>query len=237
MWLNRRDSTHNYVFTSGTRDTAGAPLDLPKSRDIVNLSPQNTDYFLNIKPAYTHGPEHRAAQDPSQAKADDSNPELVHTDPAHTNSLEQIAAQDLPQGGAIDKELEAILIQTQPTLTDGLGHQVVQDTLQGQADKTKPLIDRPARQELSPGVQSPLPGEEMHSLSEFSLASLTPRLTSTRNHQIPTMMELDDLRISLYAATTLCEDILNRFSISSSMDQEEYNDCKNDLKLATDTYP
>ena len=69
------------------------------------------------------------------------------------------------------------------------------------------------------------------------MASLTPRLTSTRNHQIPTMTELDNLRISFYAATTLCEDILNRFSISSSMDLEEYNDCKNDLKLATDTYP
>ena len=51
------------------------------------------------------------------------------------------------------------------------------------------------------------------------------------------MTELDDLRISFYAATTLCEDILKRFSISSSMDLEEYNDCKNDLKLATDTYP
>ena len=51
------------------------------------------------------------------------------------------------------------------------------------------------------------------------------------------MTELDDLRISFYAATTLCEDILNRFSISSSMDLEDYNDCKTYLKLADDTYP
>ena len=51
------------------------------------------------------------------------------------------------------------------------------------------------------------------------------------------MTELDDLRVSFYAATTLCEDILNRFSISSSMDLEEYNDCKDNLKLATETYP
>ena len=47
------------------------------------------------------------------------------------------------------------------------------------------------------------------------------------------MTELDDLRISFYAATTLCEDILNRFS----MDLEEYNNGENDLKLDTDTYP
>ena len=50
------------------------------------------------------------------------------------------------------------------------------------------------------------------------------------------MGELDDLRIAFYSATTLCEDILNRFTISNSMDLEEYNDFK-DLKLATETYP
>ena len=49
------------------------------------------------------------------------------------------------------------------------------------------------------------------------------------------MAELDDLKISLHAATTLCEDILDRFSISDSM--REYNSCKTQLKLADETYP
>ena len=87
-------------------------LHRPTFRDRTYSSPQNTDYFLNIKPAYTHGPEHRAAQDPSQAKADDSNPELVHTETVHTNSLEHIGAQDLLQGGANYNELEAIQTET-----------------------------------------------------------------------------------------------------------------------------
>ena len=179
---------HRHPPTRVSAYSAGSPLDRPKSGDRVYSSPQNIDYFLDIKPTYTHGPEHRAAQDPSHAKADDSNTELVftgtaltdspehaiaqdlsqggainnelediQTNPAHTNSLEQIAAQDLPQGGAIDNELEpiqtnpahtnspehtaaqdllqggaiyneleVILIQTQPTLTDGGGHEVAQ---------------------------------------------------------------------------------------------------------------
>ena len=93
------------------------------SRDRVYSSPQNIDYFLDIKPTYTHGPEHHAAQDPSHAKADDSNPELVFTGTALTDSLEHASAQDLSQGGAIDNELEDIRtpttfsISSQPTLT------------------------------------------------------------------------------------------------------------------------
>ena len=83
------------------------------------MSPQNSDYFLDIKPAYTHGPEHRAAQDPSHAKADDSNLKLILTNPAHTNSLERVAAQELPQGGAIDNNFELIL--TNPTQTNSPG--------------------------------------------------------------------------------------------------------------------
>ena len=51
------------------------------------------------------------------------------------------------------------------------------------------------------------------------------------------MEELNDLRSDFYSATTLCEDILNRFTISNSMDLEQYNDCKENLKLATETYP
>ena len=50
------------------------------------------------------------------------------------------------------------------------------------------------------------------------------------------MEELDDLISEFYSVTTLCEDILNRFTISTSMDLEENNDCKENLKLATETY-
>ena len=51
------------------------------------------------------------------------------------------------------------------------------------------------------------------------------------------MGEPDDLRVAFYSATTLCEDILDRICFSSSMGLEEYNDCKNHLKLANETYP
>ena len=112
------------------------------------------------------------------------------------------------------------MIQTKPASTDGLGHEAVQDPLQAQADETKPLIDRPTRQKISPGVQSPLLGENINIFSELSLATLTPRFNSTRNHQVPTMEELDDLRSDFYSATTLCEEILNRFTMSNSMDLE-----------------
>ena len=47
----------------------------------------------------------------------------------------------------------------------------------------------------------------------------------------------DDLRVAFYSAATLCEDILDRICFSSSMGLEEYNDCKNHLKLANETYP
>ena len=146
-WVSRRNSTENHDFTSGTRDkayTAGSPLDRPKSRDRVYSSPQNIDYFLDIKPIYTHGPEHPAAQAPTLPKADnieiepaltdspelasaqdvsqgetrDNEAELILTDPAHTNSLKQIAAQELHQGGASDNNFELIL--TDPAHTNSL---------------------------------------------------------------------------------------------------------------------
>ena len=69
-WISRRDTTEKHDFTSETRDkaySAGSLLHCPKSRDRAYTSPQNTDYFLDIKPAYTDSLEHRAAQDLPQA--------------------------------------------------------------------------------------------------------------------------------------------------------------------------
>ena len=89
-WISRRDSTENHDFTSGTRDkayTAGSPLDHPRSRERVYSSPQNVDYFLDIKPVYTPGPEHPVAQ------ADN-----IETVPALTDSPELASAQDVSQG-------------------------------------------------------------------------------------------------------------------------------------------
>ena len=51
------------------------------------------------------------------------------------------------------------------------------------------------------------------------------------------MEELDDLRSEFYTATTLTEDILNKFTISDSMDLHEHDICNENLKLATGTYP
>ena len=66
---------------------------------------------------------------------------------------------------------------------------------------------------------------------------LTPRFNSTRNHQTPTMKELDELRSEFYNATTLTKDILNSFTISDSMDLHDYDNCNENLQLATGTYP
>ena len=51
------------------------------------------------------------------------------------------------------------------------------------------------------------------------------------------MEEIDYLRSEFYNATTLTEDILNRFTISDSMDLHDYDDCNENLPLATGPYP
>ena len=48
------------------------------------------------------------------------------------------------------------------------------------------------------------------------------------------MEELDGLRSEFYNATTLTEDILNRFTISDSMDLQDYDEWNENLKLVRD---
>ena len=69
-----------------------------RSGSVGETRQRNTDYFLDIKAAYTDSLEHQAAKDLPQAQADDNNPELIQIEQAHTDSLGHQVVQDLLQG-------------------------------------------------------------------------------------------------------------------------------------------
>ena len=94
---------------------------------------------------------------------------------------------------------------------------------------------------LLPCLQPPNSGESKVKNIDKDLAVTNPRHNSVRPNartiKKPAVGDFDSLRVEFDTATILTEEILNRFTISDSMDLHKYDDCNESLKLATGTYP